>query len=162
MCRLHLQRKHHSLFFVRILSRMLRTLWIQILFTLSSVCCEGQFFSVPGHPTSHTCRIGTSKSFFGTKNFCTLQIFFKPPFMLLGSSKFHQNLLSRNLCLVPDSRSTPKWVLLSRLPTGWRIPSARKGSWATGHPSNVLPRWYCNFQWGTSSLEGQASGWYLS
>ncbi len=53
---------------------------------------------------------------------------------------------------------TSKWLLPSSLPTRWRMLSARKGSWATGHPSHtylrrILSRPRKNLNWCISFLE---------
>ncbi len=128
------------LFDTRLLSRTVRTRWIQTLLSSSSAFCEGQFFFVPGHPIGHTCGIGTSKKIRSQKFSILQSFFFKPSCKRCGFYEFCQSLLSINSCLVPDSGSMLKWVLPSRLLRGWRVLNASKGSWAIGHLSRMSLR----------------------
>ncbi len=118
-------------------SKILGTLWIQSPASVELCVLQSQFFSVPGHPTSRTCRAGSTKSQ-GARLLLSAKIF-KPPHKRFGSYKFHQDLPSRGLCWVPHSGSSPRWVPSSRASRNWRILSARKGSWAVCHPSHMPP-----------------------
>ncbi len=63
------------LFVVRLLSRMLRTLWIQNPAFVEQCILQRPFFSVPGHPIGCKSRIGISQKF-GARRFCILRSFF--------------------------------------------------------------------------------------
>ncbi len=94
--------------------------------------------------------------FLGPRFFCILQIF-KLPFKQLGSYKFHQSLLSRNSCLVPDSGSMPKWVPPQ---VSWWVDGCRVWERAAEQPATHSIRtcgWHCHAQGRTSSFQGQAS-----
>ncbi len=120
-------------FLVLQLCFMLRTLWIQNPAHVKQCNLqEAKFFC--SRPSNWLYMRSRHKQvfFLGQRIFCILQIY-KPSFKRLGSYEFCRILLSRNSCLVPNSGSMPKWVPPSRLPTGWIMLSARKGSWATGH-----------------------------
>ncbi len=122
------------LFVLCLLSRTLRTLWIQNPAFIEQCILQRPIFSVPGHPTGCTCGIGTSMKF-GDRILCILRSFFsKLPCKQCSFYKFCQSLHLRNSCWVLHSSSMPRWVPPSNLPKDWRIPSARKGSWAVGHP----------------------------
>ncbi len=115
---LHLHRKHYSFVFVLQLNKMHRTLWIQNpAFVEQCVLQRPKISSVPGHPTDRMCAVGTSKSFWAL----SVKFFFKLPCKQLGSYEFCRDLLSRDLCWVPQSGSTPRWLPPSRAPRDWRI-----------------------------------------
>ncbi len=63
------------LFVVRLLSRMLRTLWIQNPAFFKQCILQRPKKTVPGHPVGRTCGISTSKKF-GDWKFCILRFFF--------------------------------------------------------------------------------------
>ena len=107
----------------------LRTLWIQNLaYIKQCILQKPRFFLYQTIQSVVRAELAQARVLFlEPRNHCILQ-FFKPPFKRLGSYESCQSLLSRNLFLVLDSGSLPKWVLPSSLPMGWRILSARKGS----------------------------------
>ncbi len=122
---------------VCLLSRMLRTLWIQNPAFIEQCILQRLIFFCTRPSIGLTCGIGTSKNFEDRK-FCILRsFFFKPPCKRPGFYKFCQDLRSRDLCWVPHSGSTPRWVPPSSLPKDSRTLSARKGSWAVGHLSRT-------------------------
>ncbi len=126
----------------------------------SSVFCEGQKYFYTRPSSWSYMRNRDKQEFFWDKEFLNPAFFF--------SSQHSSGWVSTSSAKVfvqeahAQYRPTPKWVLPSSLLTGWKIPNARKGSWAIGHPSRMSLRWISTFQGGASSFEGQAPGWYLS
>ncbi len=124
------------------------------LLSLSSAFCESHFFLYQAIQPVLRAELDWRLEF------CFLQsFFFRPPRKRHGFYEFRRDLLSRDLCWVPHSGSTPRWVPPSRLSKDWRILSAQKGSWAVGHLSRTPTNGSCDHQGSAGNLEDQASQW---
>ncbi len=129
------------LFVVRLLSRMLRTLWVQNPAFIKQCILQRQFFFCT-RPSNWLYVQNQHKQEIWRPEISHSAIFFlKPLCKQCSFYKLHRDLCSRDLCWVPHSGSIPRWVPPSRLPKDWKIPSARKGSWAVGHPAPMSHWW---------------------
>ncbi len=99
-CYLHLQRKHHSLFFKSAyLAECLGHFEFKTLFTSSSAFCLGQFFFVPCHPTGCKCGSAQARVFWGDQEFLLSVKFFQATIQVAGFLQVLPKSLFKRLVL---------------------------------------------------------------
>ncbi len=117
---------------------------------------RGWNFAVPDHPIGHTCRIGTSKFFFGTKKFShsvNLQatIWMAGFVRVLPKSSFKKLLLGTGLA-ARQNEYLPKiswWVEGRGVQERAAVPLAAHSARTCG--------WHCHAQGRNATFHGQAS-----
>jgi hypothetical protein len=106
---------------------------------LSSAFCKKPHCSVPDHPISCTCGVGTSKFFFlGPRKFCILRIF-KPPIQATGFLRVLLKSSFKKLLLGTGLWQHAKMSTSLKSPDGLKDSKCKKGQLSNQLPIPYVP-----------------------